>query len=188
MTGEAWAVVAGLGFGVFQTINRRAVSEMNVFVATFLQLLVSALVLIGAAAATEDISALFAAPFTALIRFALAGVIHFSIGWTFLNGSQKRIGASRTRALIGTTPLFGAILALVTLGEGLNVLGLIGIALTVAGAYFTTIRWARDVSRPVHRPRRVASGHWYWRWARRFAGRSVPSWCAMACRDWPRRF
>lgn len=138
MTGAAWAVVAGLGFGVFQTLNRRAVTGMNVFVATFLQLLVSALVMIGVTLTTEDISVLSTAPISALIWFGLAGVIHFSIGWTFLNGSQKRIGAARTGALIGTTPLFGALIAFVTLSEGLDVFSLTGILLIVVGAYVTS--------------------------------------------------
>ena len=138
MTGTAWAVVAGLGFGVFQALNRRAVTGMNVFVATFLQLFVSALVMIGVTLATEDLSVLSRAPLSALIWFALAGVVHFSIGWTFLNSSQKRIGAARTGALIGTTPLFGALIAFITLSEGLDASTILGIVLIVAGAYVTS--------------------------------------------------
>ncbi len=137
MTGAVWAVVAGLGFGVFQTINRRAVDRMDVFIATFLQLLTSAIVLGAACLLTEDVTALARAPLGSLISFALAGLIHFSLGWTFLNGSQKRIGAARTSALIGTTPLFGALLAFVTLSELLDLAALVGIALIVAGAYLT---------------------------------------------------
>jgi drug/metabolite transporter (DMT)-like permease len=137
MTGALWAVVAGIGFGVFQTINRRAVKGMDVFVATFLQLLLSAVVLCAASLITEDVSILLNAPASALISFALAGVIHFSIGWTFLNSSQKQIGAARTSAFIGTTPLFGALIALVTLRETLDWIALIGIGLIAGGVYFT---------------------------------------------------
>jgi drug/metabolite transporter (DMT)-like permease len=131
-------VVAGLGFGVFQTINRRAVKGMDVFVATFLQLLLSAVVLCAASLLTEDVSTLLNAPTSALLYFALAGLIHFSIGWTFLNSSQKQIGAARTSALIGTTPLFGALIALVTLSETLDLTALIGIGLIAGGVYFTS--------------------------------------------------
>jgi len=138
MTGAVWAVVAGLGFGVFQTINRRAIKGMDVFVATFLQLLVSSVVLAGASLATEDVAVLLNAPAGALINFGLAGLLHFAIGWTFLNGSQKRIGAARTGALIGTTPLFGALIALITLNEALNGIALAGIALIVLGVYVTS--------------------------------------------------
>lgn len=137
MTGALWAVIAGLGFGVFQTVNRRAIDKMDVFVATFLQLLASVIVLGAACLATEDLSALQRAPFDVLISFALAGLIHFSLGWTFLNASQKRIGASRTSALIGTTPMFGALLAFVTLSESIDLAALVGIAFIMAGVYFT---------------------------------------------------
>ena len=42
MTGPALAAAAGLGFGVFQTLNRRAVGGMkDAYLATFLQLLVA---------------------------------------------------------------------------------------------------------------------------------------------------
>ena len=138
MTGALWAVVAGLGFGVFQTINRRAVKGMDVFVATFLQLVLSAIILCAASLLTEDVSVLLNAPASALISFALAGLIHFSIGWTFLNSSQKQIGAARTSALVGTTPLFGALIALVTLSEILDLTALIGIGLIAGGVYFTS--------------------------------------------------
>lgn len=58
---------------------------------------------------TEDLTLLPAAPFKAYLNFGLAGFIHFFVGWTFLSLSQKLVGASRTSALIGATPLFGFI-------------------------------------------------------------------------------
>jgi drug/metabolite transporter (DMT)-like permease len=45
MTGALWAVGSGLGFGLFQTLNRRALAGMDVALSTFIQLLVSAVVL-----------------------------------------------------------------------------------------------------------------------------------------------
>ncbi len=133
MSGAVWAVAAGLGFGLFQTLNRVAVRGMDVFVATFLQLAVSAVVLAGAALVTEDPSLLWGAPASALANFALAGLVHFFVGWTLLNASQKRIGAARTSPLIGTTPLFGTLLAALALQEVPRAVALIGIAATVAG-------------------------------------------------------
>ena len=42
MTGIWWAVLSGLGFGLFQTFNRRAGRGMDAYRATFILLLVSA--------------------------------------------------------------------------------------------------------------------------------------------------
>ena len=137
MTGALWAIVAGVGFGLFQTLNRRAVAGMDVFVATFMQLMISALVLMSVCFASQDMSALWNAPWRAWLNFSLAGLIHFFLGWTFLNASQKRIGAARTSALVGTTPLFASAISLITLGEVPTLVSLAGIALIVAGVFVT---------------------------------------------------
>ena len=62
MTGAVWAAASGIGFGVFQSLNRRAVAQMDVEAATFLQLVIATAVLLALAAATGDLSALADAP------------------------------------------------------------------------------------------------------------------------------
>jgi drug/metabolite transporter (DMT)-like permease len=135
MSGVTWALVAGVGFGLFQAVNRRAVVGMSVLVATFLQLLVSAIVLGAISVATEDLAQLWNAPIAAPIYFALAGFFHFFCGWSFLNASQKRIGAARTGALIATVPLFAVVLAAVLLQEIPTVVAMAGILLMIGGVY-----------------------------------------------------
>jgi drug/metabolite transporter (DMT)-like permease len=135
MTGALWALAAGAGFGLFQALNRQAVRGMDVYIATFVQLLVSLIVLVAISLATEDVSLVFSAPITAILSFVAAGFFHFLIGWTLLNGSQKRIGAARTSPLIATVPLFGAIVAAVALREVPTLLELVGIGIIVLGAY-----------------------------------------------------
>jgi DME family drug/metabolite transporter len=130
-----WAVIAGIGLGLFQSINRRAVLGMDVYQATFLQLLVSAIVLAAISLATQDLNLLRTAPPGALINFSLAGLIHFFVGWTFLNASQKRIGASRTSPLIATNPLFAALIAALTLREFPNLWAWVGILLIIGGVH-----------------------------------------------------
>ena len=141
MSGTLWAVTAGLGFGVFQSVNRRGVSNMNVYLATFVQLVASFIVLGGISLATEDLSELGRVSFSTILNFAAAGFFHFFLGWTFLNASQKRIGAARTSPLIGTTPLFATVIAALTLREFPSSLALLGIGLIVIGAYVIS-RWS----------------------------------------------
>lgn len=140
MSGALWALAAGAGFGLFQSINRQAVRGMDVYMATFVQLVVSAIVLIGISLLTEDVSLLVRAPIFAILNFAIAGFLHFFVGWTFLNASQKRIGAARTSPLIGTTPLFAAIIAAGTLREFPTWLELVGIGIIVLGVYFVSLQ------------------------------------------------
>lgn len=135
MSGALWAVFSGVGFGVFQAFNRRAVQGMDVYVATFLQLLVSALVLLLIAVLTIPRSVVASLTGSAVFNFAIAGTLHFFIGWTFLNASQKHIGAARTGSLIGTLPIWGAIFAALTLSEIPTLIGAGGILLIVGGVY-----------------------------------------------------
>lgn len=138
MSGAVWALIAGIGFGIFQALNRRAVYGMEVYLATFLQLFISALVLGGVTLATVDLSLIQDMPLSAWINFALAGFIHFFLGWTFMNASQKKIGAARTSPLIGTTPLFGAAVGALTQDEFPDLLSWIGILIIVFGVYLVS--------------------------------------------------
>lgn len=153
MTGVLWAAASGIGFGLFQSVNVRAVRQLeDVYVSTFLQLLVAAAVLLFACVVAGELPLLSDASAWAWISFALAGAIHFFLGWTLLNESQDRIGAARTSPLLTTTPLFGVAIAAVTLGQLPGAAALAGIAVTVAGALVITdpradagIRWQDSI-------------------------------------------
>jgi uncharacterized membrane protein len=147
MSGEIWALVAGTGFGLFQSVNRRKANSINVYLSTFVQLVASFVVLGGISLATEDFRVLMSAPLSAFLNFAVAGFIHFFVGWTFLNASQKRIGAARTSPLIGTTPLFATIIAALTLQEFPGLLAMVAIGLIVGGAYVIS-RWPGNSNGP----------------------------------------
>ena len=112
MTGVLWAIAADEGFGLFQSCNRRAGRSVDPCVSTFSLLLVSAVILVLASAFTEDLSLLRTTLLRTFAYFGLAGIVHFLLGWTLLSMSQARIGAARTGALIGTTPLFAFIVGL----------------------------------------------------------------------------
>ncbi len=146
MNGAIWALTAGVGFGIFQTINRRAVKDMDVFVATFMQLMVSAIVLVTISALTEDLSQLWGASLVTWVNFSLAGLFHFFIGWTFLNASQKKIGAARTGSLIGTTPLLSAVFAAITLAEIPGWVVIVGILIIVAGVYLVNFSRMKEAA------------------------------------------
>jgi drug/metabolite transporter (DMT)-like permease len=138
MTGVLWAIVAGLGFGVFQSFNRRAGRSIDSYLSTFMLLLVSAIVLVVVSLLTEDLGPLREAPLMAYVNFGLAGFVHFFLGWTFLTLSQKLVGAARTGALIGTTPLFAFAVGLVFFGEALSLPLIVGVVLVMSGVYLVS--------------------------------------------------
>jgi drug/metabolite transporter (DMT)-like permease len=147
VSGVLWATASGMGFGLFQSLNRRAIRGIeDPYVSTFLQLSVATAILVAASLASEDLSQLGAASGGAIAIFALAGIIHFVLGWLLLNVSQARIGASRTAPLITLTPLFGVALAAVALGELPSAAALTAILPIMAGAWLLASRGSGDVA------------------------------------------
>jgi drug/metabolite transporter (DMT)-like permease len=147
VSGVLWATASGIGFGVFQSLNRRAIRGIeDPYVSTFLQLSVATAVLVVASLISEDLGQLGDASGEAIGIFAAAGIIHFVLGWLLLNISQARIGASRTAPLITLTPLFGVLLAVVTLGELPKVAALVAIAPIMAGAWLLASRGSGRVA------------------------------------------
>jgi drug/metabolite transporter (DMT)-like permease len=146
VSGVLWATASGIGFGLFQSLNRRAIRGIeDPWVSTFLQLSVATAVLAVASVASEDLGQLADASGKSIAIFAVAGVIHFVLGWLLLNVSQMRIGASRTAPLITLTPLFGVALAAVTLGELPSAAALAAIAPIMVGAWLLASRGSGDV-------------------------------------------
>jgi len=146
VSGVLWATASGIGFGLFQSLNRRAIRGIeDPWVSTFLQLSVATAVLVLASLLSEDLSQLGDASGKAIALFAVAGVIHFVLGWLFLNVSQMRIGASRTAPLITLSPLFGIVLAAVALGELPSAAVLVAIAPIMIGAWLLATRGSGDV-------------------------------------------
>jgi drug/metabolite transporter (DMT)-like permease len=141
VSGVLWATVSGIGFGLFQSLNRRAIRGIDdPYVSTFLQLAVATGILVVASLVSEDLSQLGEASGDAIAIFALAGIVHFVLGWLLLNMSQARIGASRTAPLITLTPLFGVILAVVIRGELPSAGALAAIVPIMAGAWILASR------------------------------------------------
>jgi drug/metabolite transporter (DMT)-like permease len=103
-------------------------------------------VLVVASLVSEDLGQLGDASAGAIALFALAGVIHFVVGWLLLNVSQARIGASRTAPLITLTPLFGTVLAVLLRGELPSAAALAAIAPIMVGAWLLATRGSGGVA------------------------------------------
>jgi drug/metabolite transporter (DMT)-like permease len=131
-----WAVASGVGFGLFQSLNRRALLDIDdAYVSTFLNLAIASLVLVVVAVSADDVSRLVDADAWALAAFAGAGIVHFLLGWTFLNLSQRRIGAARTSPLLTMSPVFALVVAAIAVGQFPDAVALVAIVPMVLGAY-----------------------------------------------------
>ncbi len=146
LAGALYAALAGVGFGIFQAFNRKARAGFSIYWATFILLLVSVVLLLVGSVLTEDLNLLLQAPASAYINFGLAGLVHFFLGWTLLTISQNKVGAARTGALVGATPLFATIVAALAFDEFLSLPVLAGILMVVAGVYFVSVSGKNEVN------------------------------------------
>jgi drug/metabolite transporter (DMT)-like permease len=68
-----------------------------------------------------------------LFWFGLSGVVGLTLGDTFLFKAAKEIGARLSMLIMSLAPPIAALLAFAFLGEGLSLLGILGIAVTIGG-------------------------------------------------------
>jgi drug/metabolite transporter (DMT)-like permease len=141
MSGAVLAAASGIGFGVFQSVNVRALQVgEDPYASTFVQVAVAAILLAAVALANGALAGVLDAPLWAIGAFAASGLLHFLAGWSLLNLSQQRIGAARTSPLLTTAPVFGAVVAFVTIGQLPRGVALAAMALMCAGAYVVATR------------------------------------------------
>jgi drug/metabolite transporter (DMT)-like permease len=136
-----WAAASGIGFGLFQGVNRRAVRDIgDPYASTFVQLAIAAVVLLGVTFAAGEEAAVREASAWGITAFALAGIVHFLGGWTFLNISQVRIGAARSSPLLTTAPIFGIALAALVYQQLPSAVALLAMVPMIVGAYLVSTR------------------------------------------------
>lgn len=148
MNGALLAAASGVGFGLFQTTNARALrGSEDPFASTLVQISVAAVALTGLSLATGELADALDAPLWALGDFALAGLLHFLAGWSLLNVSQQRIGAARTGPLLTTVPVFGVVIAALTIGQRPGAIVMTGIAIMCAGAWVVAMHGGLETPR-----------------------------------------
>lgn len=137
--GVVWSLVAAVGFGFTQTLNRKSNLLVGPARTAFGLLLSVELILLVRMVITGEYRMLSDAPWWALASFTASGVIHYILGWTFLAMSQQRIGVARTGAVVSAAPLVGTLLAAVILDEPLTLLILVGVVAAVIGVAMISV-------------------------------------------------
>jgi drug/metabolite transporter (DMT)-like permease len=143
--GVVWALVAAVGFGFTQTLNRKSNLLVGAFRTAFGLLVAVELVLVVRMFVTGEHRLLTDAPLRSFLYFSGSAVIHYVAGWTLLALSQHQIGVARTGAVVAAAPLVGTLLAAVILDEPLGVWTLAGVVLTVAGVAFVSMSRAPEI-------------------------------------------
>ena len=124
--------MAALGFGLSAVFIKAAMSSVSVKTATVISLLSSVAVTMIFAFALHSEEILSLSPI-AFLWFILAGLITF-LGCRLLNFQAiNLVGESKASAVVSSTPLFAAILAVIFLNETVNLMLGIGTMMIVTG-------------------------------------------------------
>ena len=124
--------MAALGFGLSAVFIKAAMSSVSVKTATVISLLSSMAVTMIFAFVLHAEEIVSLAPI-AFLWFILAGLITF-LGGRLLNFQAiNLVGASKASAVVSSTPLFAAILAVIFLNETVNLMLGIGTMMIVTG-------------------------------------------------------
>ncbi len=137
--GVVWSLVAAVGFGLTQTMNRKSNLRVGASHTAFGLLVAVEAVLVTRALVVGDFRRLADAPVGSLAFFVASALIHYILGWTLLALSQQQIGVARTGAVTSAAPLVGALLAAVFLGEDLTSWTLLGVALSMVGVALVSL-------------------------------------------------
>ena len=130
--GIAYALLAGVLWGIGPLLLKRALKHTDVSTATLLEQNVSVLLLVGLAIHYGEIRHL---DFTsrAFWAFFLAGAVGASFGKVFYYKGIDKVGASKATSVKNSSPFLTAILAVVFLGESVSWLLVAGVTLIVFG-------------------------------------------------------
>ena len=131
--------MAALGFGLSAVFIKAGMSSVSVKTATVISLISSTAVTM-AVALLLHYEEIFSLSPMAFVWFILAGLITF-LGGRFLNfHAISLIGASKASAVVSSTPLFAAILAVLFLEENIGFMLGVGTLMIVAGITLVVIQ------------------------------------------------
>lgn len=136
-TGIAFALLAGVLWGIGPLLLKRALKYTNVSTATLVEQNVSVFLLVGLAGYSGEIGQI---DFTsrAFWAFFLAGAIGASFGKVFYYKGIDKVGASKATSVKNSSPFLTAILAIVFLGEAVSWYIFAGVTLIVLGIVVIT--------------------------------------------------
>jgi drug/metabolite transporter (DMT)-like permease len=139
----ALALGAALSWGFGAVFVRLALRDMSAALGTLISL-VAGLLFTALLVVAFQLDAALSLSAEALLLFGIVGIFNFPLG-RFLNYlSMSLIGVGRSTPILASSPLFAMVLAIIFLGESLNLAAIAGTALIMAGLYVTIASPAAD--------------------------------------------
>tara|TARA_Y100000996_G_scaffold415369_1_gene409645 strand:+ start:8384 stop:8821 length:438 start_codon:yes stop_codon:yes gene_type:complete len=138
ITGVILAICAASGFAGSAVFIKLSLQKIPYSGATIMSLVVSALFSLSVAAILHFDEIIQLSPIS-FLWFAIVGVITFTGGRSLQYLAINHMGAARSSSLVACSPFFAAILAVVFLGESINIWLILGTTLIVSGVVLVSL-------------------------------------------------
>jgi uncharacterized membrane protein len=132
---EFLSLLTAFCYGLNAVLIRKGMKNSNPLTGTFVAALVQVLIMLG-------LTILFPSTlsWTGIAFFVAAGILAGTLGRLTNYMSIERLGVPISASVIGSSPLFSMIFAVLLIGEEVTMAVLIGTVLVVVGIVFTRIR------------------------------------------------
>jgi drug/metabolite transporter (DMT)-like permease len=135
MLGIVFAITAGACWGIAATFVRLGLQGIRSTTAALISML-SSILLICSLALILDYDAVLSLTPKTVLWFGLVGVVTYVLGRQFNYSAIRRIGVGKATPIFASAPLFAIIIAIISIGESINLSIIIGTLFIVVGLYF----------------------------------------------------
>lgn len=130
------AVAAAASWGFSAVLVRMALRDISTTLGTLVSL-IAGLVYTALLVLVFEFDALLSVSLSGVLFFAVIGILNFPMGRFFNYMGMSRIGVSRSTPILASAPVFAVVIAIVFLGERLDLGTLIGAGFIFAGLLIT---------------------------------------------------
>ena len=130
------ALLAAWSWGFSAVLVRFGLRDVAAAAGTLVSL-VAGLVLLAVLVLVFQFDDLTSVPRTAVLLFAIVGILNFPLGRFFNYMAIGRLGITRSTPILASAPLFAVVIAVLFTGEEVQLATAAGIALVLGGVYLT---------------------------------------------------
>jgi drug/metabolite transporter (DMT)-like permease len=140
MLGDILGLGSAVAFGANAIVARRGVLRASSNYIAMVSIFTGPVFFLVISFFTGDLSRMGQVPWQAHFYLALSGIVHFTIGRTWVYRSIQLIGSTRSYIVTSLYPIVSIVLAMLLLGETMKPLLVLGIFFSLSGPLLTLVK------------------------------------------------
>jgi drug/metabolite transporter (DMT)-like permease len=136
--GEVWLFGCVLSWAAYTLLGKRLLKDLSPLAATTYAAIIGTAILVALCAATDDLVMPAATP-RGWVGLAFLGLFGTALAYIWFYDGVRAVGPARTAVFVNLVPIAAIALAVLLLGEPLEISMIVGAALVVSGVF--VINW-----------------------------------------------